>query len=106
MEREVVFSSNAEVVFEHTPAALGEYLNDAVFGPRFMGDSSSDHFRHLIQRYSARHLGHQEDALNAIFGMLNTLTKPGTMHSHIWIIPFKRSEANHRCLSVLWWLYK
>lgn len=101
-EREVVFSSNAEIVCEYTPAAFRRSLDHTTFGPLFMKDAKSSNIRRLIETYSDRYLGCQEDALNAIAGILNTLGKPGMKHSHMWGIPFTRPEAGDRYLTLLW----
>ena len=88
-ERELIFSSNAHIICEFTP--IENQLHHSIFGPERMADVTSKcHLEDLIEMYSRRDLGRQEDAFNAIAGILNELTKPDTDFSHLWAVPFVR----------------
>lgn len=78
-EREVVSSSNAEMVCEFTATSIhGEYehfdvsLTRVFLGPKFM-DYPESALKSLLHMYSQRCLGRQSGALHAISGTLNRL---------------------------------
>ncbi|KAJ8112945.1 hypothetical protein OPT61_g4809 [Boeremia exigua] len=102
-ENEVVFSSNVEVFGEYSPRRFTRHLDCATFGPYYVGDVLTHDLGMLVSMYSERHLGRDEDALNAISGMLNALGKPGSKQAHMWGIPFNRPGVDNRILTLTWW---
>jgi hypothetical protein len=56
----------------------------------------------LIKAYSKRVLRYDDDALNAISGILNSLTKPGSGYSHFWGILYDRPDQQNRFLRIEW----
>ena len=83
-KKEVIFACNTELICEYSRVKHQRQLGitGVVFGPGFATELDEDKAPiRLIEAYSKRQLGRQDDALKAISGMLHTLTKPGSKYA-------------------------
>lgn len=59
----------------------------------------------IIEAYSRRQLRYDDDALDAMSGMLTALTspgKPGSEYSHLWGVVFKKTGVSCESLRIQW----
>ena len=103
--KEVIFACNTELICEYSRVKHQRQLGitGVVFGPGFATELDEDKAPiRLIEAYSKRQLGRQDDALKAISGMLHTLTKPGSKYARLWCILYERPEQPSCYLKLLW----
>lgn len=77
-------------------------LNPRALGVRSDGASGHHQVMRLIERYSARELSYDYDALNAILGVLNYHRAKDQPNDTIWGIPYRLAQAEQRIICISW----
>lgn len=107
-KRQVVFVCNQEELFELSAPRLLD-IPKVLFNGTVRPDLSGSHadasaVKALIEMYSRRVLRYHDDALHAVAGVLNALTKLETGLSHFWGVLFRRPiDGETGCWLCLFW---
>lgn len=103
-ERQVIFACNTESLCEHTSIESKIGRLNGVLGPRTDEVHAKENaMKTLVETYSRRQIRRDDDALNAISGMLRSLTSPGRGYAHLWAVPLQmHSEGTAISLADCW----
>jgi hypothetical protein len=77
-------------------------LNPHALGGRSDGSSGPGEVMQLLQQYSARGLSYEDDALNAILGVLNYHQTKDPPVDTLWGIPYQLPPVGQRYICVNW----